>query len=127
MPHATSEHLAHCTVHIVTQRKSGPNPGTAYLLDLRLREGRVEPALITCRHIIESSSECSMYVSGLTDGKRCGMPREIPLPSGLSGWIAHPDLAIDLAALPIRAHLEHAEEANRRKNQDPEQAGGGGR
>jgi hypothetical protein len=110
MPPATSEHLAHHTVHIVTQRNSGPNPGTAFLLDLRLCDGGVEPVLITCRHIIESSSECSIYVSVLENGKRSGMPREIPLPSGMSGWIAHPDPAIDLAALPIRAHLEFAEE-----------------
>jgi hypothetical protein len=36
--------------------------------------------------------------------------REIPLPTGLSGWTAHPDPAIDLAALPIRADLEFAVE-----------------
>ena len=110
MPRATAGNLAHYTVHIVTQRNSGPNPGTAFLLDLRLRDGRVEPVLITCRHIIESCSDCSIYVSALEHGKRSGLPGEIQLPAGLGEWIAHPDPAIDVAVLPIRAHFEFAEE-----------------
>jgi hypothetical protein len=109
MPVAFPEHLPHYTIHIMSQCSNGPNPGTAFLLDLRLPDGRAEPVLITCRHIIESCSDCSIYVSVLAHGKRSGTPRELPLPAGLGEWIAHPDPAIDLAALPIRAHLEFAE------------------
>jgi Trypsin-like peptidase domain len=109
MPKAAAKHLPHYTAHIVAGRNSGPNPGTAFLLDLQLCEDRVEPVLVTCRHIVESCSQCSIYVSILENGKRSGMPREIPLPSGVSEWAAHPDPAIDLAALPIRTHLEFAE------------------
>jgi hypothetical protein len=109
MPPATVEFLAHCMVHIVTELKSGPNPGTAILLDLRIDQNRVEPLLITNKHMIESCSDCSIFLSDLENGKRSRARREIPLPSGLSDWACHPDATIDLVALPIQAHLEHAE------------------
>jgi hypothetical protein len=109
---ALAEHLAHCTVHIVTQLKDRSNPGTAFLLNLRIDEDKVELLLITNKHIIEDSLNCSIYLSQMEDGKRCGGWKEILLPSGLSNWTCHPDAAIDLVALPIQTHLEWVEQGN---------------
>ena len=95
--------LLKSTARIEVTKSDGPNAGTGFFFNL-LYPGQNQsvPLLITCKHLIDGSTGGQIYLSIKKKSSKNGYTvRSVSFGETESGWIAHPDAAIDLVALPL--------------------------
>lgn len=107
-----SEQVQHSTIRIQTNLSSGGNStGTGFFFKfLEEENGEHIPVIITNKHVIEGSISGSFRFTIAKDGQPDHTSnRDYQIPNFQQQWIGHPDLEIDLCAMPIGGLLNEAQ------------------
>jgi len=100
-----SRSLLHNTVRLVTQKPMAQTcVGTGFFYTFHdQKKGRDIPVIVTCRHVIEGSVRCRLFLAlGSTNSSaRTQNHFFVDLPEFQESWIRHPDSSVDLAVMPL--------------------------
>lgn len=114
MPHnlSPSEQLAHSTVRIETITTTGSGSGTGFFYRFADKGEKHVPAIITNKHVIDGAIK-GQFV--LTEASGEGEPvlgkyHGFSFDNFQGHWFPHPNLDIDLCAMPIAPLLIQAQE-----------------
>ncbi len=108
-----AEQLAHSTVRIECDLLgSGLGTGTGFFYSLNKKEDQHVPVIITNKHVIEGASK-GRFILTLQDsdgGPKVGANHRFEIDNFQSFWRSHPDMSVDLCAMPLAPLLRLAEQ-----------------
>lgn len=112
-----AEQLMHTTVRLECALVDGRgSTGTGFFFAYPLDGDRSIPVIVTNKHVIEGARTGTFVLTGRNeDGEPIlGSYETIRLDNFESGWLKHPDPAVDLAVFPIAPLLNAAEAAGKK-------------
>lgn len=116
-PLAPSEQIAHSTVRIEVETADGKRgTGTGFFFSFANESGKYVPVIVTNKHVVEGAVRGRFHHSTADpDGNPVYSEHEVFTFEGFQGfWVPHPEVDIDLCAMPIAPILERANQTGKR-------------
>lgn len=112
-----AEQLMHTTVRLECMLTDGRgSTGTGFFFSYPLDGERSIPVIVTNKHVIEGAQTGTFVLTARNENGEpiLGSYETIRLDSFESGWLKHPDPAVDLAVFPIAPLLNAADAAGKK-------------
>lgn len=107
-----SEQLAHSTVRISCSTSGGEATGTGFFFRCLDDGGRHVPVIVTNKHVIAGATTGRFSLTLLEDGgPAIGKHFVIEIDNFESQWLLHPEVGVDLCAMPMGPLLNQAASA----------------
>jgi hypothetical protein len=111
-----SEQLTYSTTRIACWQADGSmGTGSGFFFAFAKQGEKNVPAIVTNKHVVRGAArgQFTLTLRGPDSGPIVGQHLTIELDNFESRWIAHPDPAVDLCAMPISPLLHEAEAQKR--------------
>lgn len=116
-PLAPSEQIAHSTVRIEVEAADGKRgTGTGFFFSFANEGGKYVPVIVTNKHVVDGAVQGRFHLSTADpDGNPVYSEHEVFTFEGFQRfWIPHPEVDIDLCAMPLAPILERANQTGKR-------------
>lgn len=118
-PVTFTESLLFSTVRIEALLANGnQSVGTAFFFDVKLDDSRVLPLIVTNKHVVKDSIEVRFQLHEAEGDSNDIVPSgryfTVKTHGSAINWIGHPDMSIDICAMPFQPLREQAQKNGKR-------------